>query len=89
MVDCLLNDLSRGVWAHQQTLRQYEHKRRLHNSMMMHSMSALGWINKWQFKPLQWLRSEGMNLVAKQPKAIALFGEQASGLGVLSQTRYI
>lgn len=88
LVDALVRDQQRGVWAHEQTLRQYEHKRRLHNSMMMHSMSALGWINKWQLRPLQWLRSEGMNMVAHQPKAIALFSEQASGLSVLSQTRY-
>ncbi|TXJ09892.1 MAG: FAD-dependent monooxygenase [Acinetobacter sp.] len=89
LVDCLAKDLQRGAWANVQTLRKYEHQRRLHNSMMMHSMSALGWVNKWQVQPLQWLRSEGMNVVAKQAKLIEFFSQQASGLQALSQTQYI
>lgn len=89
LVDCLLKDMQRGVWANLQTLRQYEHQRRLHNSMMMHSMSGLGWINKAQLKPLQWLRNEGMHFVSGQPKVIEFFSEQASGLSALRQTRYL
>ncbi|GAA5006445.1 FAD-dependent monooxygenase [Acinetobacter puyangensis] len=89
LVDCLLKDMQREVWANIQTLRKYEHQRRLHNSMMMHSMSGLGWINKAQLKPLQWLRSEGMHLVSGQPKLIEFFSEQASGLSALRQTRYV
>lgn len=89
LVDCLTKDLQRGVWAHIQTLRQYEHRRRLHNSMMMHSMSALGWINQWQAKPLKWLRSEGLNFVSKQQHMMDFFNQQASGLKVLAETQYI
>ncbi|KAA8735560.1 FAD-dependent monooxygenase [Acinetobacter qingfengensis] len=89
LVDCLIKDQQRGVWANIQTLRKYEHQRRLHNSMMMHSMSALGWINKTQWRPLQWLRSEGMNMVAKRPEAIKFFGQQASGLPALKSTQYV
>ena len=89
LVDCLVKDQQRGVWAHLQTLRQYEHKRRLHNSMMMHSMSALGWLNAAQIKPLKWLRSEGMQFVATKPNLVEFFNQQASGLSVLQQTRYI
>lgn len=89
LVDCLLKDQQRGVWGHLQTLRQYEHKRRLHNSMMMHSMSGLGWLNTTQFKSLKWLRSEGMQFVATKPNLVEFFNQQASGLSVLQQTRYI
>lgn len=88
LVDCLLKDRERGVWAHLQTLRKYEHMRRTHNATMMHSMSALGWINSAQFKPLKWLRSEGMHFVSTQPKAVEFFNEQASGMSVLQQTRF-
>ncbi len=89
LVDCLIKAQQRGAWAHIQTLRKYEHERRLHNNMMMHSMSGLGWINKAQWKPLQWLRSEGMNMVAKQPKLIEFFSHQASGLDALRHTQYV
>lgn len=88
LVDCLTKDYARGVWAHQQTLRQYEHKRRLHNSLMMHSMSGLGWLNTAQFKPLQWLRSEGMHWVGQQSTALEFFNQQANGMSVLQQTQF-
>lgn len=88
LVDCLIKDHARGVWAHQQTLRQYEHKRRLHNSMMMHSMSALGWINAAQLQPVRWIRSEGMHWVGQQSTAIEFFNQQANGMGVLQQTQF-
>lgn len=88
LVDCLLKDHQRGVWAHVQTLRQYEHKRRTHNAMMMHGMSAIGWINRVQFKPIQWLRSEGMHFISTQEKVVEFFNHQASGMTVLQQTRY-
>jgi ubiquinone biosynthesis UbiH/UbiF/VisC/COQ6 family hydroxylase len=52
LVDQLIKDHKRGAWANIQTLRKYEHQRRLHNSLMMHSMSGLGWINTTlQFVP--------------------------------------
>ena len=88
LVDGLIKDNKRGVWAHHQTLQQYEHKRRTHNSMMMHSMSALGWVNSAQLKPLQWLRSEAMQFVATKPQLIDFFNQQASGMPVLQQTRF-
>lgn len=88
LVDCLIKDHVRGVWAHEQTLRQYEHKRRLHNSMMMHSMSGLGWINRTQIRPLQWLRSEGMHFVASRKPWVDFFNQHASGMHVLQQTRF-
>lgn len=88
LVDTLIKAQQRGVWANIQTLRHYEHQRRLHNSMMMHSMSALGWINRWQSKPMQWLRGEGVHSVASQPKIVDFFNQQASGLSALAHTRY-
>ena len=42
LCDALLHDLSRGVWAHDQTLQRYEHSRKGQNDAMMHSMSAIG-----------------------------------------------
>lgn len=89
LVDHLIKDHQRGVWANLQTLQKYQHQRCLHNSLMMHSMSGLGWINKTQWKPLQWLRNEGIYRVGKQKMILDFFSQQASGLSVLRDTQYV
>lgn len=88
LVEQLIQSHQRGAWANLQYLRKYEHQRRPHNVAMMHSMSAIGWINRWQAKPLQWLRSEGTHFVANQPWLMDFFQQQAGGLSALKQTRY-
>ena len=88
LVDQLIKDHKRGAWAHIQTLRKYEHQRRLHNSLMMHSMSALGWINTTQLRPLQWVRNEAVHFVANQQNAVDFFNTQASGAPALKDTQY-
>ncbi|MEC8886165.1 MAG: FAD-dependent monooxygenase [Pseudomonadota bacterium] len=88
LVDQLIKDHQRGAWAHIQTLRKYEHQRRLHNSLMMHSMSGLGWINTTQLRPLQWLRNEAVHFVANQQNAVDFFSGQASGVPALKDTQY-
>ncbi|MFB2578945.1 FAD-dependent monooxygenase [Acinetobacter sp. c2-A9] len=88
LVDALLNDKQRGAWANIQTLRRYEQARRPHNAMMMHSMSAIDFVHRSQWRPLQILRNTGQNFIAKQPKLVDFFNHQASGLDVLSKTRY-
>lgn len=88
LVDQLIKDHKRGAWANIQTLRKYEHQRRLHNSLMMHSMSGLGWINSTQLRPLQWLRNEALHFVANQQNAVDFFNTQASGVPALKDTQY-
>ena len=88
LADNLLTDLQRGVWAHQQTLLRYEMQRRPHNRLMMHSMSALGWINQQQFAPLVQVRGSTLGWVADQTRVLDFFQRQASGLSHLAKTRY-
>lgn len=88
LVDNLLRDEERGLWAHWQTLNRYEVKRRSHNSLMMHSFSGLGWLQGSQLKAVQWLRSEGMRFVANNPLLLNIFTEQASGKSAIKDTRY-
>lgn len=88
LVDNLMRDAERGLWAHWQTLNRYEVKRRTHNSLMMHSFSGLGWLQGSQLKAVQWLRSEGMHVVANNPLLLNIFTEQASGKSAIKDTRY-
>ena len=88
LVDCLLTDDKRGVWAHKSTLQRYEHLRRGHNSLMMHSMSVLGWLNQTQLRPVMQLRNQGIVFAAQRPKLIEFFNTFASGLSYLGNTRY-
>lgn len=59
LCDVLLHDLKRGVWAHEQTLKRYEHLRKGQNDAMMHSMSAIGWMERTTFFPVVWARNFG------------------------------
>lgn len=88
LTDCLLTDDKRGVWAHKSTLQRYEHLRRGHNSMMMHSMSALGWLNQTQLRPMMQLRNQGIRFAAQRPTLLEFFNTFASGLSHLANTRY-
>ncbi len=70
-------------WGSQQTLRTYERARRPHNSLMMHSFSALNWLfagSLAQTRPIQQIRSEGMYRVGKIKPLMRLFARQASGV---------
>lgn len=88
LVDGLLHDRARGLWAHEQTLRKYAAQRRLPTSLMMHGLSALGWLEGDRHQVLKWLRGEGTHLVAQATPLMALFTQQASGWSQLAQTRY-
>lgn len=88
LVDALLHDRARGLWAHRQTLRRFAAQRRLPNSVMMHSLSILGWLQATHLAPLMWLRGEGMHWVERQPALLDRFNRQASGWPDLKQTRY-
>lgn len=88
LVDCLLKDHARGVWASFQTLNRYETARRTDNSIMMHGLSVLGWLQGSQLQPVQWVRSEGQHLFNQLPMLKDLFNEQASGWPALRHTRY-
>lgn len=73
----------RTLWGSNQTLRAYERLRRPHNSLMMHSFSALNWLfagSLAQMRPVQQLRSEGMYRVGKIKPLMRLFAKQASGV---------
>lgn len=88
LVDSLMRDEERGLWAHWQTLNRYEVKRRSHNSLMMHSFSGLGWLQGNSLKAVKWLRNEGMHFVANTPLLLNRLTEQASGKSAIKYTRY-
>ncbi len=72
-----------SFWGANQTLRTYERLRRPHNSLMMHSFSALNWLFAGEFaqsRPIQQIRSEGMYRVGKIKPLMRLFAKQASGV---------
>ena len=82
----LEHDYSRSgstMWGSNQTLRRYERARRPHNSLMMHSFSALNWLfagELAQTRPIQQIRNEGMSAVSKIKPLMRLFAKQASGV---------
>ena len=82
----LEHDFSRSggkSWGASQTLRRYERSRRPHNSLMMHSFSALNWLfagTLAQTRPIQQIRNEGMSAVSKIKPLMRLFAKQASGV---------
>ena len=82
----LEHDFSRSggkSWGANQTLRTYERARRPHNSLMMHSFSALNWLfagDLAQTRPIQQIRNEGMSAVSKIKPLMRLFAKQASGV---------
>ncbi|MCJ0928969.1 FAD-dependent monooxygenase [Acinetobacter lwoffii] len=88
LCDVLLHDQARGVWAHEQTLKRYEHCRKGQNDAMMHSMSAIGWMETTLFFPMVWARNFGLKQVENQPMLKDAFMAQANGLSLLKDTRY-
>mgnify|MGYP003624344207 FL=1 len=82
----LAHDFTRSdgtLWGSNQTLRHYERSRRPHNSLMMHSFSALNWLfagSLGQMRPVQQIRNEGMYRVSKIKPLMRLFAKQASGV---------
>jgi len=82
----LTHDFTRSggtLWGSNQTLRHYERSRRPHNSLMMHSFSALNWLfagSLAQLRPVQQIRNEGMYRVSKIKPLMRLFAKQASGV---------
>ncbi len=88
LCDVLLQDQQRGVWAHEQTLKRYEHQRKGQNDAMMHSMSAIGFLESSELFPMVWARNFGLKQVEKQPFLKDQFLAQANGLATLKSTRY-
>ena len=88
LCDVLLHDLKRGVWAHEQTLKRYEHQRKIQNEAMMHGMSAIGWLETTELFPVVWARNFGLKQVEQLPLFKDRFMQQANGLNVLKNTRY-
>ncbi|WP_089604518.1 FAD-dependent monooxygenase [Acinetobacter piscicola] len=88
LCDVLLHDLKRGVWAHEQTLKRYEHQRKGQNDAMMHSMSAIGFLESAEIFPIVWARNFGLKQIEKQVFLKDQFMAQANGLSTLKSTRY-
>jgi len=88
LCDVLLHDLKRGVWANEQTLLRYEHQRKGQNDAMMHSMSAIGWLESSDLFPFVWARNFGLKQVEQFDWFKDRFMRQANGLGTLQHTRY-
>ena len=88
LCDVLLHDLKRGVWVNEQTLLRYEHQRKGQNDAMMHSMSAIGWLESSELFPFVWARNFGLKQVEQFDWFKDRFMRQANGLGALQHTRY-
>nr|WP_314370500.1 FAD-dependent monooxygenase [uncultured Acinetobacter sp.] len=88
LCDVLLHDLKRGVWANEQTLLRYEHQRKGQNDAMMHSMSAIGWLESSELFPFVWARNFGLKQVEQFDWFKDRFMRQANGLGALQHTHY-
>lgn len=88
LCDVLLKDRERGVWAHEQSLKRYEHQRKGQNDAMMHSMSTIGFLESATFFPLVWARNFGLKQVENLPVLKDAFMAQANGLSALHMTRY-
>jgi 2-polyprenylphenol 6-hydroxylase len=88
LCDVLLHDQARGVWAHEQTLKRYEHRRKGQNDAMMHSMSMIGWMETAPFFPIVWARNFGLKQVENLETLKDAFMRQANGLSLLQHTRY-
>ncbi|MCH7394283.1 FAD-dependent monooxygenase [Acinetobacter dispersus] len=88
LCDVLLHDLKRGVWANEQTLLRYEHQRKGQNDAMMHSMSAIGWIESAELFPFVWARNFALKQVEQFDWFKDRFMQQANGLATLKDTQY-
>jgi 2-octaprenylphenol hydroxylase len=88
LADALLHDRTRGLWAHRQTLKRYERERKLPNSVMMHGLSILGWLQSSDQQWMMWLRGEGMQMLTQVDSLRRVIGEQASGRSAIKSTRY-
>lgn len=88
LCDLLLKDKQRGVWAHEQTLKRYEHQRKGQNDAMMHSMSMIGFLETAEIFPLVWARNFGLKQVENMPFLKDQFMAQANGLANLKSTQY-
>ena len=88
LCDVLLHDKARGVWAHEQTLKRYEHRRKGQNDAMMHSMSAIGWMETTELFPVVWARNFGLKQVEQQTVLKDAFMAQANGLSLLKDTLF-
>jgi ubiquinone biosynthesis UbiH/UbiF/VisC/COQ6 family hydroxylase len=88
LCDALLHDKKRGVWAHEHTLKRYEHLRKGQNDAMMHSMSAIGWMEKTTLFPVVWARNFGLKQVEQHRSLKNAFMLQANGLNSLKETCY-
>lgn len=88
LCDALLSDRQRGIWANIQTLRRYENRRRPHNVLMMHSMSAMGFGEKLQTTAMGLALNWGRKWVSQTDWVKQLLIFQASGRDALRHTRY-
>ncbi len=88
LCDVLLKDHGRGVWAHEQTLKRYEHQRKGQNDAMMHSMSMIGFMEMSELFPMVWARNFALKRVENLPMLKDQFMAQANGLSHLQSTRY-
>ncbi|MEC7119763.1 MAG: FAD-dependent monooxygenase [Pseudomonadota bacterium] len=88
LADALLHDRARGLWAHLQTLDRYAARRSIPNQLMMHGLSALGWLQSTAHPAVMWGRGEGMHWLEQHPNLLDRFNQQASGWPDLRQTRY-
>lgn len=88
LCDVLLHDQARGVWAHEQTLRRYEHARKGQNDAMMYGMSVIGWLESQTLFPVIAARNAGLKFVDEHENLKNAFLQQATGLSLLAKTRY-
>ncbi len=81
LTNALLHDYQQqSSWADFATLQRYQRQRYHSNALMMHSFSGLNWLFTTQFRPIQYLRSEGVYQVSKIKPLMKFFTKKASGL---------
>jgi hypothetical protein len=54
----------------------------------MHGLSILGWLQSSDQQWMMWLRGEGMQMLTQVDSLRRVIGEQASGRGAITSTRY-
>lgn len=89
LCDTLIKNQNPSIeWGNLDTLKVYAHRRKIHNEMMMHGMTAMEWLQSSQWSPMIWARSFGLKRVDQSNLLKNFFIHQASGLPMLQETIY-
>lgn len=89
LCDTLVKSLSKTTeWGGIDVLKHYAQRRKTHNELMMHGMTAMEWLQSSSVSSVIWARSFGLKQVNQSNYLKKFFMKQASGLSILKQTIY-